>query len=880
MENYIRQASELFKRIGNIGLLLSSPIVLSVWSIFIGTMDSVPMVCILIATIVIGILYGASLYKKRNKKNKKCVFIFFVSLFIAHFLLILYIGGRINMYHFKIFWNFEKEQFPFALIFGGISLIGSFCVWAMVRWFVSVYQYWKKCKNRKTRTVEAIKEEAFKDTFKRKFISRKKEIGLLCVNVALATIMMYAIPHMGASFKNNFPKGYRVEEKIFKPNARLWALSSSGDECTIIYNDDEYGWVKYEGPYRHWLPNGKGKITKENEEDSVFEGYFEDSKRTISEKEKFSMSDVIDNAKKESTKDFREVISIIFDDYKFKHCSGSLKEVVRNQAGRIINAYWTIIDHDLYSSYHGDFSAIYDGDFSAIEVFSDNKTLVSVYLSPPRRLGITAASQAPAEPSAKKPAAGNLPAILKKQNVFIGYKLSHGSLIFKNNEHKKNKYGYDFYKGGLDENGDFDGTGAILKWINESVYEGEFVQGKMKKGEFIFGDKSRYKHSFGENFNNGDKFEGTFYCERDSDDNYPLNGTLTFANNNNYEWFNGDLDKDGNLCGGKLKLKEKDIIIKICVKDNVLKTQLNGTYEVVDHAHKNLNEYKITFEKGTINKISLAFKNNSSEYHQYGYITFAGTVHDDDITKFEYGTVTYSNENIYNKSYTGPFVDNLPHTMPDEHGETPIKGTMFYSDDNVNLEKYEGAWYKGMRHGKGTLTFKNGNVNGLKNYVGNWKDNKPHDNSGKGKLTWIKDDLNYPYYYQGSFANGLFDGDDGEKKIGDICFLKGTFKDNAFSEGTWRFLIKKGTEAVIEEGEPINISDNIGKYYWCGDKKVWHSKTYATQYGRSIAIPIGSVIRKDNGDSSYTDVENFISKIIIHNTIENYIEFSDKNWWN
>ena len=125
-----------------------------------------------------------------------------------------------------------------------------------------------------------------------------------------------------------------------------------------------------------------------------------------------------------------------------------------------------------------------------------------------------------------------------------------------------------------------------------------------------------------------------------------------------------------------------------------------------------------------------------------------------------------------NVKYEGQLKDN------NLHG----KGTLTWPDGN----EYSGDWVEGKRHGKGKLTLKTGTI-----YIGDWRDGK---STGKGTYTWVDraekkyiGDMNEDQFhgngvmfyatgdkYSGSWANGKMHG-------------KGTytFKDGTTYKGIW-----------------------------------------------------------------------------------------------
>lgn len=80
----------------------------------------------------------------------------------------------------------------------------------------------------------------------------------------------------------------------------------------------------------------------------------------------------------------------------------------------------------------------------------------------------------------------------------------------------------NYYKGSLDKEGKYDGTGTLK--TNEGTYSGEFKNGlKEGKGEFLF--------------INGCRYEGTYKRNQKS-------GHGTFYNGNKSKWYEGEWHRD------------------------------------------------------------------------------------------------------------------------------------------------------------------------------------------------------------------------------------------------------------------------------------------------------------------------------------------------
>ncbi|MCI5125003.1 MAG: hypothetical protein D3925_11140 [Candidatus Electrothrix sp. AR5] len=122
--------------------------------------------------------------------------------------------------------------------------------------------------------------------------------------------------------------------------------------------------------------------------------------------------------------------------------------------------------------------------------------------------------------------------------------------------------------------------------------------------------------------------------------------------------------------------------------------------------------------------------------------------------------------------YVGQLKDN------DLHG----KGTLTWLDGN----EYSGEWFLGKRHGKGKFVWKNGTE-----YSGDWKDDK---STGKGTFIWVDRDEKK---YIGDVKDGKFHGSgvmfyvSGDKYSGSWANGKRhgkgryTFKDGTVYKGIW-----------------------------------------------------------------------------------------------
>ena len=119
---------------------------------------------------------------------------------------------------------------------------------------------------------------------------------------------------------------------------------------------------------------------------------------------------------------------------------------------------------------------------------------------------------------------------------------------------------------------------------------------------------------------------------------------------------------------------------------------------------------------------------------------------------------------IGDKKYVGEYINNKPHG----------NGIMYYAQNDENNRKYyEGEWVNGIRQGKGTLVWNNGDKfigywkDGLRNgtgtlyyatgeiYKGNWLNGKRH---GNGTMYYAQDDEDNRKYYEGEWVNGIRQG--------------------------------------------------------------------------------------------------------------------------
>lgn len=98
-----------------------------------------------------------------------------------------------------------------------------------------------------------------------------------------------------------------------------------------------------------------------------------------------------------------------------------------------------------------------------------------------------------------------------------------------------------------------------------------------------------------------------------------------------------------------------------------------------------------------------------------------------------------------------------------------------YSSDSLESREYVGDFYAGKKHGKGVMTWANGDV-----YDGDWLDGNM---TGKGKFTWANGDV-----YEGEFKKGEKDG------AGKL-----TMSNGAVYEGDWE-------AGIYQSGDTLHVN--------------------------------------------------------------------------
>ena len=140
------------------------------------------------------------------------------------------------------------------------------------------------------------------------------------------------------------------------------------------------------------------------------------------------------------------------------------------------------------------------------------------------------------------------------------------------------------------------------------------------------------------------------------------------------------------------------------------------------------------------------------------------------------GTLTWRNGDVY----TGSFAEDKLHGI----------GELLCSDGS----RYKGRWKEGYKHGKGEYSWANGNY-----YVGNWKEGRLH---GSGTKVWGDG----RYSYEGTWKKGVMHG------IGTFCFPGGN-THGFFEKGKLH-----GRHVAIFDETPGEIFEaeydmtNLGKY--------------------------------------------------------------------
>ena len=118
--------------------------------------------------------------------------------------------------------------------------------------------------------------------------------------------------------------------------------------------------------------------------------------------------------------------------------------------------------------------------------------------------------------------------------------------------------------------------------------------------------------------------------------------------------------------------------------------------------------------------------------------------------------------------YTGQFKKKSG--KPVKHG----KGIMTYKNGNV----YDGSWKNNTKNGNGVFTWSNGNQ-----YIGDWKNNFRH---GYGEMTWIKKKV-----YKGQWKMGLQNGNGTMKYLNTGIIYEGEW-EKAKKHGHGKLLFSNG----------------------------------------------------------------------------------------
>jgi len=154
-------------------------------------------------------------------------------------------------------------------------------------------------------------------------------------------------------------------------------------------------------------------------------------------------------------------------------------------------------------------------------------------------------------------------------------------------------------------------------------------------------------------------------------------------------------------------------------------------------------------------------------------------------------------------TYEGEIVNGKPHG----------KGKLTYSDGDV----YEGDWVDGERTGKGKMTYADDKVYDRYVYEGDWVNDEPN---GKGKMTWADDDVYDRYVYEGDFVDGKLNGK-GKMTWTDGRVYEGDFVDgklNGKGKMTWadgRVYEGDFVDDGVYEGDLVNNKPHgKGKMTW------------------------------------------------------------------
>ena len=137
---------------------------------------------------------------------------------------------------------------------------------------------------------------------------------------------------------------------------------------------------------------------------------------------------------------------------------------------------------------------------------------------------------------------------------------------------------------------------------------------------------------------------------------------------------------------------------------------------------------------------------------------FRGDFQNDYLQGF--GLLTYAEDDSEPRQYyNGSFITNVKHgngTLVWKNGQNYVGGFDYNKRHGYGIlktedgEEYVGLWKKNKKNGFGVLTYSKGDVFGRISYVGNFKDNV---RDGNGTLI-----LKRGEYYEGEFRKDTFDG--------------------------------------------------------------------------------------------------------------------------
>ena len=300
----------------------------------------------------------------------------------------------------------------------------------------------------------------------------------------------------------------------------------------------------------------------------------------------------------------------------------------------------------------------------------------------------------------------------------------------------------------------------ISKIINEKIYIMQYP----KEGRKSFSEGKIYAIN---------QYEFTYY----SDNNHILSGSPIFVLFNNTFSIIG-LHNTRN--------KDESINYGCFINVPIESLKANLTFKKQDYDNgRYIGEYKGKNAEG----YGKFVRNNNSYYigqWKNDYEHGKGTI---------YGDINSKDKDVV---YEGDFISGLPNGF----------GKCFYETGNY----YIGQFYNGVRHGKGTIYYKNGCVK----YEGDFVEDKAE---GNGKYIWENGE-----YYIGQFVSNLRHGmgveyyKDGSKEYeGDFIMNKydghGTFywKNGDFYVGNWSKGLKNGKGKIISKDNSI-IYDGTFSY--------------------------------------------------------------------